>query len=152
MRRVDETIGPYFCSRDCNNDVTHEQSRVGPATQITETVSITDTFAETLQQTVSATAQQSSRSVMLAFRLEREVSMDDEGEQMWIAWADWLIIAAKGQSPDRSTFPQRPHRNVASRFDSGLRRAGINRTLKRLSLEATKVFCRCGSSAQSRRS
>ena len=33
-------------------------------------------------------------SAMLAFRLEREVTAGDEGERMWIAWADWLIIAA----------------------------------------------------------
>jgi hypothetical protein len=32
-------------------------------------------------------------AAMLAFRLEREVRADDEGEPMWIAWADWLIGA-----------------------------------------------------------
>jgi hypothetical protein len=33
-------------------------------------------------------------AAMLAFRLEREVKAGDEGEPMWIAWADWLLIAA----------------------------------------------------------
>jgi hypothetical protein len=33
-------------------------------------------------------------AAMLAFRPEREVRADDEGEPMWIAWADWLIIGA----------------------------------------------------------
>src|SRR6266446_3539797 len=33
-------------------------------------------------------------AAMLAFRLEREVNAADEGETIWIAWADWLIIAA----------------------------------------------------------
>jgi hypothetical protein len=33
-------------------------------------------------------------AAMLAFRLEREVKAGDRGEPMWIAWADWLVIAA----------------------------------------------------------
>jgi hypothetical protein len=32
-------------------------------------------------------------AAMLAFRLEREVKAGDKGESMWIAWADWLLIA-----------------------------------------------------------
>jgi hypothetical protein len=33
-------------------------------------------------------------AAMLAFRLEREVRAGDQGEPMWVAWADWLIILA----------------------------------------------------------
>src|SRR5438128_130336 len=33
-------------------------------------------------------------AAMLAFRLEREVKAGDEGDLMWVAWADWLVIAA----------------------------------------------------------
>jgi peptidoglycan/LPS O-acetylase OafA/YrhL len=33
-------------------------------------------------------------SAMLAFRLEREVEGQEQGQRAWIPWADWLLIAA----------------------------------------------------------
>ena len=31
---------------------------------------------------------------MLFFRIQRELHMDERKEQIWIPWADWLLVAA----------------------------------------------------------
>jgi phosphoglycerol transferase MdoB-like AlkP superfamily enzyme len=33
-------------------------------------------------------------STIIAFRIQREVAMDEKGERLWVPWADWLVLLA----------------------------------------------------------